>query len=43
MIGYEDIEDLRLTGFLGYFMPGNAFGKGADDAFLARIEVEFEF
>ena len=28
---------------LGYFMPGDAFGSGADDALLARIELEYEF
>lgn len=43
VIGYEEIEDLRITGFLGYFLPGRAFAKGADPALLARIEIEYEF
>jgi alginate production protein len=43
VIGFEEIEDFRIGGFLGYFMPGRAFGPGADDALFARIEVEYEF
>lgn len=43
VLGFEEIEQLRVTGFLGYFIPGRAFGSGADDALFARIEVEYEF
>ena len=43
VLGYAGVEDLEFRGFLGYFMPGNAFGSGADDAFLARFEIEYEF
>ncbi len=43
VLGYAGIEGLEFRGFLGYFMPGDAFGSGADDALLARIEFEYEF
>jgi alginate production protein len=43
VLGFEEIEDVRISGFFGYFMPGRAFGPGAEDAFFARIEVEVEF
>jgi alginate production protein len=43
VFGYEEIEDLRITGFFGYFMPSRAFEPGADDAFFARLEVQYEF
>jgi alginate production protein len=43
VFGFEEIEDFRITGFFGYFMPGRAFEPGADDALFARIEVEYEF
>lgn len=43
ILGIEPLEDLEFRGFLGYFMPGKAFGSGAEDAFLARIELEYEF
>ena len=43
VFGYEEIEDIRITGFFGYFMPSRAFEPGADDALFARIEVEYEF
>jgi alginate production protein len=43
VLGYEEIEDLRVRGYLGYFMPGKAFGKGADDALFFRLEVQYEF
>jgi alginate production protein len=43
VLGFQAIEDLRISGFFGYFMPERAFGPGADDAFFARVEVEVEF
>jgi alginate production protein len=43
VVGLEALEDFEVRGFLGYFMPGNAFGPGADDALFARIELEYEF
>jgi len=43
VLGFEEIEDFRISGFFGYFMPGRAFGPGADDALFARIEIEYEF
>ena len=43
VIGFEATEDVRVRGFLGYFMPGPAFGSGADDVLFARIEAKYEF
>ena len=43
VFGLEEIEDVRIGAFIGYFMPGRAFEPGADDALFARIEVEYEF
>jgi len=43
VLGYQGEEGFEVRGFLGYFMPGRAFGSGADDAFFARIEVIYEF
>jgi alginate production protein len=43
VLGFEQIEDLRVSGFFGHFMPGRAFEPGADDALFLRIEVEYEF
>ena len=43
VLGYEEIEDLHIRGFLGYFISGRAFRAGADDALFARIEVQYEF
>ncbi len=40
VLGFRPREKLQVNGFLGYFMPGSAFDDGADDALLARIEVE---
>ena len=39
----DELEDVRIRGFLGYFIPGRAFAPTRDDAFLARVEVEYEF
>jgi len=43
VVGYEAFEGFELRGFLGYFEPGKAFAAGADGAFLARVELEFDF
>ena len=43
VVGFEPVEDFRVRGFLGYFMPGRAFGSGADDTLFARIEATYEF
>ncbi len=43
VFGLEEIEDVRISAFIGYFMPGRAFEPGADDALFARIEFEYEF
>jgi alginate production protein len=43
VVGLEALEDFEVRGFLGYFVPGDAFGSGADDALFARIELEYEF
>ena len=42
VVGFDGIENLEVRGFLGYFLPGRAFEAGSDNAFLARIEFEYE-
>lgn len=43
VLGVAVIENLEVRGFLGYFLPGRAFSDDADNALLARIELEYEF
>ena len=43
VFGFGETEDVRVRGFLGYFMPGRAFGGGADNALFANLEVSYEF
>ncbi len=43
VIGFAGIEHLEFRGSFGYFVPGGAFGSGADDALLGRIEFVSEF
>ena len=42
VVGFVGVENLEVRGFLGYFLPGRAFEEGSDNAFLARIEFEYE-
>jgi len=43
VFGVGETEDFAVRGFLGYFMPGRAFGGGADNALLAKLEFRYEF
>jgi alginate production protein len=43
VLGFAEVENLEVRGFLGYFLPGRAFAADADDALLARVEFEYEF
>ena len=43
VLGFEQEDEFRIRGFLGYFMPGRAFADGADPALFARIEAQYEF
>lgn len=40
---YRGLQGLELEVTLGYFMPGPAFLPAADNAFLAGLDVQFEF
>ena len=42
VLGFEELGDLRIRGFLGWFMPGRAFER-SDDALFARLEIQYEF
>ena len=42
VLGYEG-DQLQIRGFFGTFLPGRAFGKDADDALFARVEMVYEF
>ena len=41
VVGYESAEHVSISGFFGCFLPGAAFENGADEALLARIEIQF--
>jgi alginate production protein len=43
VLGFEASKDVRIRGFLGWFLAGRALGRGADDALFARIEATYEF
>ncbi len=43
VFGVGEDEDFRGPCLLGYFMPGRAFGGGADNALFANFEVSYEF
>lgn len=43
VIGLRDIPDTAIEIVLGWFRPGDAFGPGADSAFLARVEVVYRY
>ncbi|MGI3212339.1 alginate export family protein [Roseovarius tibetensis] len=42
ILGYQDIEDVRLRAKFGWFFPGKAF-DAADNAFSVELGVEVEF
>jgi alginate production protein len=43
VIGVRDIPRTAIEVVLGWFRPGDAFGPGADNAFLARFEVVYRY
>ncbi len=43
VLGFGETEDIAVRGLLGFFMPGKAFGDGADNALFAKVEVRYEF
>lgn len=43
VIGVRDIPRTAIEAVLGWFRPGDAFGPGADSAFLARVEVVYRY
>lgn len=43
VIGYQAFEDIRLRSRLGYFMPGDAFGNSASDAYSLVLGIEYTF
>ncbi len=43
ILAYREIPNLRLELVFGYFIPGNAFGSGADDALFTGFEMRYLF
>ncbi len=43
IVNYEYGKQLNLLMTAGRFVPGDAFSEGRDDAWIARLEVEFKF
>lgn len=43
VIGYHPFENLRLRSRFGYFMPGDAFGNSASDAYSLILGFEYTF
>ncbi len=42
VVGYREIEDMKLELILGAFFPGNAFARDADTAYFGAFEVKYE-
>ncbi len=43
VMAYREIPNLKLEFVLGYFVPGNAFGSDADNAFFSGFEARYVF
>ena len=43
IIAYEPDNHWEIQGTAGRFMPGDAFGNGRNDAWLARLEIGYRF
>ena len=43
IIAYKPNKVLVFQGTAGRFFPGDAFSDGQDDAWLAKLEIEYEF
>ena len=43
IMGYEGAIGLELALKLGYFIPGKAFASESENAFLTKVEVQYEF
>lgn len=43
VIGYQPFEDIWLRSRLGHFMPGDAFGNSASDAYSLVLGFEYTF
>ena len=43
VVGYREIEDMKLELILGAFFPGNAFARDADTAYFGAFEVKYDF
>ena len=43
VVNYEHNKQLNLIMTSGRFVPGDAFSDGRDDAWIARLEVEYNF
>lgn len=43
VFGIGEEGDFQVRGFLGYFMPGSAFGSEADNALFANFEISYDF
>lgn len=43
VLAYREIPNLNLEAVLGYFIPGRAFGTGADNALFGGFEARYKF
>jgi alginate production protein len=43
VIGYREIQDLKLELVLGAFFPGRAFDPATDDAYFGSFEVKYSY
>ena len=43
VLGFEATDQMLVSGFLGYFLPGRAFAAESDNALIVRIKFEFGF
>jgi hypothetical protein len=43
VLGLLPLEDLLLSAFLGWFLPGSACEDAPDAALFVRLEAQYEF
>ena len=43
VLGYREIQNMRIRLRSGYFIPGKAFGSRDDPAFGSQLDVQFSF
>jgi hypothetical protein len=43
VVGIREIPSVDIEIITAWFNPGDAFGRGADDAFFLKVQVRYRF